>query len=648
MCSSPTAVTSGGFNVGDTNTDNTLQPGESWVFQCSMVLTFDNANDGPHGVHNVATASGQPIEGSPVTANDVADVHLYHPSVTIAKADNVPGKIVQGGQNVTFTLTTVVTDGPSPITVTDVLPAGETYVASSQSSNPAATSFAYDASTRTLSWTYASLNGSSTQTYHVTIDAKATGSLTNTADACVPAFNQYEEQCDQATDTLLVQTASISKTNDTEGVPVKPGDSVGYTLTLSVANGPVPSMTVTDTLPAQLVNPTGFNVTPASVVGQVITWNLSDVTDGTKLTYTASVKAGTVAGSYENTAVIETGPCIQSCSDTSTVPVQNVSITKSNDTDGPVLRGTAVLYTLTLSVVNGPVKSMTVTDVLPAGMTNPTDFRLNGAPFAGASASGQTITWNLTNVADGTKLTYTATVAAAAANGAELVNTATITEGPCVASCSDTSTRDGPRADARDRQGGHGQHERDRSDPQRAVGQDRRHPHLHPDLHPWQWARLERGHHGRPAGWLWRPDRDLERRHRRGRDLGRHHADHHLDVADPFFERQRELQGGRPHRRQRACSAAHERRHDRQRPDRALNGQPPGGGAGRGLTGHCDAEGDASSHGHGVDSGERAGRERPARPPRSPGPRGGDRDPDPGPGAVPPAEPPRLAAADVS
>jgi hypothetical protein len=35
-----------------------------------------------------------------------------------------------------------------------------------------------------------------------------------------------------------------------------------------------------------------------SIVGQVITWNLKDVADGSIITYTASIAAGTLTGSY--------------------------------------------------------------------------------------------------------------------------------------------------------------------------------------------------------------------------------------------------------------------------------------------------------------------------------------------------------------
>ncbi len=53
---------------------------------------------------------------------------------------------------------------------------------------------------------------------------------------------------------VLVRHASITKTNDTEG-KVAPGTTVGYELTLTVVNGPIPTMTVADVLPANFGTP---------------------------------------------------------------------------------------------------------------------------------------------------------------------------------------------------------------------------------------------------------------------------------------------------------------------------------------------------------------------------------------------------------
>ena len=206
------------------------------------------------------------------------------------------------GATVGYTLTLSVVNGPiATMTVKDVLPANF--------GTPSAISDggAYDAASRTITWTLANVANGKTLTYDVVI-ATATqgGSYTNTATItdgpCVAG------DCDD-TSVVPVWRVAIDKSNNATK-PLLEGADVVYTLTFAVQNGPITSMVVTDTLPAEVVNPRNFSVAPVSVKGQVITWNLKDVADGSTITYTASIAAGTVTGSYKNVAVITQGPCV--------------------------------------------------------------------------------------------------------------------------------------------------------------------------------------------------------------------------------------------------------------------------------------------------------------------------------------------------
>jgi len=66
-------VTSGGFNVGDTNTDNLLDPGEVWKFEADYTLPAD---DPDRTLTNVVTASGDAC-GKTVTAWDDYTLVLF-------------------------------------------------------------------------------------------------------------------------------------------------------------------------------------------------------------------------------------------------------------------------------------------------------------------------------------------------------------------------------------------------------------------------------------------------------------------------------------------------------------------------------------------------------------------------------------------
>ncbi len=116
------------------------------------------------------------------------------------------------------------------------------------------------------------------------------------------------------------------------------------------------------------------------------------------------------------------------------VSCPEIALDKVNDAVGSVLPGTTVEYTLTLTVnddglENGEATDVTVHDVLPVGLENPTNFDDGGiGGTASYDSTTRTVTWELGNLGEGTyELTYDATVANDVANGAELVNAAEAT-----------------------------------------------------------------------------------------------------------------------------------------------------------------------------------------------------------------------------
>jgi hypothetical protein len=204
-----------------------------------------------------------------------------------------------------------------------------------------------------------------------------------------------------------------------------------------VNTGTATNVEVTDTLPDGLTYVTGSAVPSAgfSVSGQDLTWTVASLAAGTHtFVYDATVDAD-ATGSLTNLGCVDVDQNAALVCDSTTLLVQDLEVIKTNGATGPVVRGTAVDFTLTLDVTNGPIDNVTIVDDLPAGITNATSISDGGVYNAGAN----TITWTLTNVADNETLTYTATVTATAAAGSQ-TNVATITEGPCVGDCDDEST----------------------------------------------------------------------------------------------------------------------------------------------------------------------------------------------------------------
>ena len=262
---------------------------------------------------NIATVTGDTPHK---TVSDFDDAVVLVRHVSIDKTNDTEGKVAPG-TTVGYELTLTVVNGPIPtMTVKDVLPANF--------GTPSAISDggAYDAASRTITWTLANVANGKKLTYDVVI-ATATqgGSYTNTAT--ITDGPCTEGDCDDDS-VVPVWRVAIDKSNNATK-PLLEGADVVYTLTFAVQNGPITSMVVTDTLPAEVVNPRNFSVAPVSVKGQVITWNLKDVADGSTITYTASIAAGTETGSYKNVAVITEGPCIGAeCTDDSIVNTAEV------------------------------------------------------------------------------------------------------------------------------------------------------------------------------------------------------------------------------------------------------------------------------------------------------------------------------------
>ena len=104
-----TAVESGGFNVGDTNTDGSAgSRRELAIHLRGLALTADTTNTG--------TATGtDDSNGDPVQAQDQETVDVINPAIAIVKtADDL---IVTNGQTVTYSYD-VTNPGDDPLTNT--------------------------------------------------------------------------------------------------------------------------------------------------------------------------------------------------------------------------------------------------------------------------------------------------------------------------------------------------------------------------------------------------------------------------------------------------------------------------------------------------------------------------------------------------
>ena len=161
--------------------------------------------------------------------------------------------------------------------------------------------------------------------------------------------------------------------------------------------------------------------------GQDLTWDVGDLTEGTHtFEYDATVDADAV-GTLTNLGCVDADQNDDLVCDSTTVMVQHITVIKTNGCRATVVPGTAVDFTLTLDVTNGPIDNVTIVDELPDRHRG---CDRTSRTAASTTPTANTITWVLSDVVDNQTLTYSAVVNATATAGS-YTNVATITEGPC-------------------------------------------------------------------------------------------------------------------------------------------------------------------------------------------------------------------------
>ena len=391
----------------------------------------------------VASTTSDPVPGNnsstDSSASGAAEAHL-----TITKSH--VGDFTAGSTGVySFTVSnTGPSDAASPVTVTDTLPVGESFVSA------AGAGWSCVATAPVVTCDLAgglaahATDTDLTLTVAVASDV-APGVITNTAAVTSPTPNPDPTGSTASDPTTVVTSADLSIVKSHTG-PFVPGTAATYTLQVdnagpSDAAGPV---AVTDTLPAgeTFVSGSGAGWSCAAV-GQDVTCDLADgLAAGTLLspnpagpiTLTVDVDPGYVGGTLSNTAVVSSPTTDPDPSDNSSTtsgpvaPAAHLTVLKTH-------LGTAVAgsdFTYQIAVTNtGPSDSagpITVTDPLTTGETF---VSAAGTGWACDDTSGVTCALDAGLAADTTSALITLVVALdPALPPGPLVNTATVHPGP--------------------------------------------------------------------------------------------------------------------------------------------------------------------------------------------------------------------------
>jgi len=402
---------------------------ESTGFQIHVTGLTDAADCGL--LSNTATVSAS-NEAEDLLGNNqsTATIDVLCPNLTATKThDNDP---VNAGEQIGFTIAISNSDDEGTGTAHDValndpLPAGADLnwsIASQPAGNPC--TITGNVGDQTLECSFGDLGPGDSVSVHIVSGTAKADCATYQNVASVTASNN-DELNPQASITVQCPGLNIAKT--AADTSVNGGDSVSFTIVVwNTGPGTALNVTLDDPLPGGLDWTADNN--DCSITSGTLHCDFGDLGVTTKEQSSAkvTVTAPTTredCGTLDNTATAhaDNSDDVQaSASIDVTCPV--IAITKANDTDGPVLPGTVVTYTLTVHVENGPATDVTVSDILPAGLDAPTNIS-DGGTF---SAAIGVITWHFASLPDGAKvLTYQAAVSQDDNNGDVLTNVAVVT-----------------------------------------------------------------------------------------------------------------------------------------------------------------------------------------------------------------------------
>ena len=327
-------------------------------------------------------------------------------------------------------------DAAGPLTVTDTLPADLTFVSMSSTDGWSCSALGQDLTCSRA----AGLTNGATTTFQVVvaIAASSTGNIHNTAHVDGPTPDANPANDDESDDTAVGVEADLGIVKTLTTSPVVAGRDVSYDLVVH-NRGPAVSpgtITVIDTLPAGLtfVSAAGGPTWSCSAAGQTVTCNratsLAVGAQAPTITLVAHVASGIGTTSLLNVATV-TGPVTDPGPDPNTSSVlanvtelAEISVTKTVTGPDPVRAGENATFQVVVSSA-GPsdARSVTVSDVLPAGMTL---VSMGGGPTWTCTTTVCTID----RIVAGTSaapITVEARVAAGTPDGTTLTNTVDVT-----------------------------------------------------------------------------------------------------------------------------------------------------------------------------------------------------------------------------
>jgi len=283
-----------------------------------------------------------------------------------------------------------------------------------------------------------------TAVFSGTVAANTAGGTVISNTATVSSPSDTNTANDSATATTTIQNPATDLSITKAHTPASPvaGGPVTYTIVVTNAGLVATTATVTDVVPAAITGVTWTCATNASACGPTGMGDINDnitISPGGTVTYTLSgTIAANASGLLVNSATVQTTGNVNDLDPVNNTAFSNFTVTASGDVavtkTGPatVVPGTSASYTVTVTNTGlGDAQNVTLSDVIPAGTT----FGVFDAAVTwGVCASPPTgpITCSEQTLASGATrtLVYSVNVGANVANGSTLTNTATVASTP--------------------------------------------------------------------------------------------------------------------------------------------------------------------------------------------------------------------------
>jgi uncharacterized repeat protein (TIGR01451 family) len=331
-----------------------------------QTLTIQTRVDSPTPQTNTATIT-HADQFDPVTANNTASATETPLQADLAVTKTVSNSTPNVGDTVTFTMT-LSDNGPATatnVTVTDLLPAGLTFVSATPSQG------SYNAATGL--WNVGTVTPGAPQTLSLVAIVVSPNPQTNTATISHADQLDPNGANNSASVVLTVQTADLALAKSVVPTIANLGDTVTFTVVLT-DNGPATAtgVTVTD---VQVPGWFYGSATPSQGTYDPLTgvWDVGTVTTSTPQTLTIQAQPGNPVP-VPNTATIthadQVDPDLSNNSASATVQtIEDLAVFKTVNNPTPNV-GDVLTFTVTL--VDNSLHFATgveVSDLLPPGLS---------------------------------------------------------------------------------------------------------------------------------------------------------------------------------------------------------------------------------------------------------------------------------------